>query len=183
MARRFTQPFMCDFIGRSNRALWCAAETPKNQDTAQSFQRTLQAGHCLIAPGPADLRVGFRTVAIVTPTDRWSLLQTCPWYINIMKPNVTSAANRMRLSVHPLKSPPTARRCTATLSRPSSSRNLYGVTDSYSRPAIPSPVEFWILTGLIYFGCIVGFGCVVLTLIVVRALSGSCGGPSAEGGL
>ena len=43
------------------------AETPKNQDTAQSFQRTLQAGHCLIAPGPADLSVGFCTVAIVTP--------------------------------------------------------------------------------------------------------------------
>ena len=95
MARRFTRPFMYDFIGRSNRALWCAAETPKNQDTAQSFQRTLQAGHCLIAPGPADLSVGFRTVAIVTPTDRWSLLQTCPWYINIMKPNVR------RLGVHP----------------------------------------------------------------------------------
>ena len=33
-------------------------ETPKNQDTAQSFQRTLQVGHCLIASGPADLSVG-----------------------------------------------------------------------------------------------------------------------------
>ena len=43
-------------------------ETPKNQDTAQSFQRTLQVGHCLIASGPADLSVGFCTVAIVTPT-------------------------------------------------------------------------------------------------------------------
>ena len=30
-------------------------ETPKNQDTAQSFQQTLQVGHCLIAPGPANL--------------------------------------------------------------------------------------------------------------------------------
>ena len=67
MARRFTQPFVYDFIGRSNRALWCAAETPKNQDTAQSFQRTLQVGHCLIASGPADLSVGFCTIAIVTP--------------------------------------------------------------------------------------------------------------------
>ena len=42
-------------------------ETPKNQDTAQSFQRTLQVGHCLIASGPADLSVGFCTVTIVTP--------------------------------------------------------------------------------------------------------------------
>ena len=42
-------------------------ETPKNQNTAQSFQRTLQVGHCLIASGPADLSVGFCTVAIVTP--------------------------------------------------------------------------------------------------------------------
>ena len=67
MDRWFTRPFMYDSIGRSNRALWCAAETPKNQDTAQSFQRTLQVGHCLIASGPADLSVGFCTVAIVTP--------------------------------------------------------------------------------------------------------------------
>ena len=67
MARRFTQPFMYDFIGRSNRALRGSTETPKNRDTAQSFQRTLQVGHCLIASGPADLSVGFCTVAIVTP--------------------------------------------------------------------------------------------------------------------
>ena len=43
-------------------------ETPKNQDTAQSFQRILQVGHYLIASGPAALSVGFCTVAIVTPT-------------------------------------------------------------------------------------------------------------------
>ena len=67
MARRFTRPFMYDFIGRSNRALWCSQKPQKNRDTAQSFQRTLQAGHCLIAPDPADLSVGFCTVAIVTP--------------------------------------------------------------------------------------------------------------------
>ena len=47
-----------------------STETPKNQDTAQSFQRTLQVGHCLIASGPAALSVGFCTVAIVTPTER-----------------------------------------------------------------------------------------------------------------
>ena len=47
-------------------------ETPKNQDTAQSFQRTLQVGHCLIASGPADLSVGFCTVAIVTPIRSFS---------------------------------------------------------------------------------------------------------------
>ena len=47
-------------------------ETPKNQDTAQSFQRTLQVGHCLIASGPADLSVGFCTVAIVTPGSVYS---------------------------------------------------------------------------------------------------------------
>ena len=67
MARRFTRPFMYDFIGRSNRALWGSQKPQKNQDTAQSFQRTLQVGHCLIASGPADLSVGFCTVAIVTP--------------------------------------------------------------------------------------------------------------------
>ena len=59
---------MYDFIGRSNRALWGSQKPQKNQDTAQSFQRTLQVGHCLIASGPAALSVGFCTVAIVTPT-------------------------------------------------------------------------------------------------------------------
>ena len=58
---------MYDFIGASNQTLRGSTETPKNQDTAQSFQRTLQVGHCLIASGPADLSVGFCTVAIVTP--------------------------------------------------------------------------------------------------------------------
>ena len=67
MDRWFTRPFMYDFIGASNQALRGSTETPKNQDTAQSFQRTLQVGHCLIASGPADLSVGFCTVAIVTP--------------------------------------------------------------------------------------------------------------------
>ena len=42
-------------------------ETPKNQDTAQSFQRTLQVGHCLIASGPAALSVGFCTVYYRNP--------------------------------------------------------------------------------------------------------------------
>ena len=58
---------MYDFIGRSNRALWGSQKPQKNQDTAQSFQRTLQVGHCLIASGPAALSVGFCTVTIVTP--------------------------------------------------------------------------------------------------------------------
>ena len=72
MARRFTRPFMYDFIGRSNRALWGSQKPQRIGTQQQSFQRTLQAGHCLIAPGPADLSVGFRTVAIVTPIRRWS---------------------------------------------------------------------------------------------------------------
>ena len=58
---------MYDSIGRSNRALWGSQKPQKNQDTVQSFQRTLQVGHCLIASGPAALSVGFCTVAIVTP--------------------------------------------------------------------------------------------------------------------
>ena len=66
MARRFTRPFMYDSIGRSSQTLQGSTETPKNQDTAQSFQRTLQVGHCLIASGPAALSVGFCTVVIVT---------------------------------------------------------------------------------------------------------------------
>ena len=32
---------MYEFIGASNQTLQGSAETPKNQDTAQSFQRTL----------------------------------------------------------------------------------------------------------------------------------------------
>ena len=65
------------FIGRSNRALWCSQKPQKNRDTAQSFQRTLQAGQCLIASGPADLSVGFCTVAIVTSNILLWLLPVC----------------------------------------------------------------------------------------------------------
>ena len=45
MARRFTRPFMYDFIGASNQTLRGSTETPKNRGTAQSFQPTLQVGH------------------------------------------------------------------------------------------------------------------------------------------
>ena len=45
MARRFTQPFMYDFIGRSNQTLQGSTETQKHRDAAQSFQPTLQVGH------------------------------------------------------------------------------------------------------------------------------------------
>ena len=42
--------------------------------TAQSFQQTLQVGHCLIAPGPANLSVGFsplpQTTRIRKPRER-----------------------------------------------------------------------------------------------------------------
>ena len=36
---------MYDFIGRLNQTLQGSTETPKNRDTAQSFQPTLQVGH------------------------------------------------------------------------------------------------------------------------------------------
>ena len=37
MARRFTQPFMCDFIGRSNRALWCSQKPPRIRTQPNHF--------------------------------------------------------------------------------------------------------------------------------------------------
>ena len=78
MAQRFTRPFMYDFIGRSNRALWGSQKPQRIKDTTQLFQRTLHVGHCLIASGPADLSVGFCTVAIVTPSRPSTVRSTNP---------------------------------------------------------------------------------------------------------
>ena len=37
MARRFTRPFMYDFIGRSNRALWCSQKPQRIRTQPNHF--------------------------------------------------------------------------------------------------------------------------------------------------
>ena len=43
MARRFTQPFMYDFIGRSNRALWCSQKPPRIRTQPNHFNESFKS--------------------------------------------------------------------------------------------------------------------------------------------